>query len=176
VAHDVVLLLFGPKWSAAVVPAELLSVYTAIHIPAIPTMPLLQVTGQASYPPRWGFVTLAALVPLFYAAGSRWGTVGIAGVWLSVYPILLTPVYARVFKTLGIGLRAYLSCVTPTLVAVAFMAVVVVLVRLSSVSWPLAVRCATEIASGVLAFVIAGFFCYRSRRAILADFLRTVSS
>ncbi|HEV8657044.1 MAG TPA: lipopolysaccharide biosynthesis protein, partial [Thermoanaerobaculia bacterium] len=177
VARDFILLVFGAKWSAAVVPAQLLCLYTAIRIPAIPTMPVLQVTRQASFPARWCFATLAILTPLFCVAGSRWGTVGIAAIWLSVYPLLLVPVYMRVSRTVGISLRDYAACVGPTLVSVAFMTLIVLATRaLTPASGSLAFRFSLEVAAGAASFVGAGLFFYRKRLGVLTEFVRTLRS
>jgi O-antigen/teichoic acid export membrane protein len=177
VARDFILLAFGAKWSAAVVPAQLLCLYTAIRIPAIPTMPVLQVTRQASFPARWCFATLAILTPLFCVAGSRWGTVGIAAIWLSVYPLLLVPVYMRVSRTVGISLRDYAACVGPTLVSVAFMTLIVLATRaLTPASGSLAFRFSLEVAAGAASFVGAGLFFYRKRLGVLTEFVRTLRS
>lgn len=177
VAGDFVTLVFGEKWSAAVLPTRILCFYAAIHIPTIPTFPLLQVTQQASFPARWGFATLAALLPLFYFSGSRWGTVGIAAVWVSAYPLLLVPVYARVFRTLDIRPRDYLICLGPTLISAALMAAVVLAVRSLTPSGQTgAVQLGLQIATGGVAFVVSGLFFYRRRLGALTDFLRTVRS
>jgi O-antigen/teichoic acid export membrane protein len=177
VARDFILLLFGTKWSAAVVPAQLLCLYTAIRMPAIPTMPVLQVTRQASFPARWCFATLAILTPLFCIAGSRWGTVGIAAVWLSVYPLLLLPVYVRVSRTVGIRLRDYAHCVGPTLVSVALMTLIVLATRaLTPASTRLAFRFSLEVGAGALSFAGAGLFFYRKRLGVLTEFVRTLRS
>jgi len=177
VAPDFVLLVFGSKWAAAVVPLQLLCFYTAIHILGTVTTPVLQVTGQASFPARCGVVTLAILPPAFFISGSHWGTVGIAAIWLSIYPLFLVPVYLRVFRTLEIRLRDYLECLRPTLVSVALMAIVVLTIRtLMSSAWPLAIRFTAQVASGAAAFVAAALFIQRRRLTALADFLRTIRS
>ncbi|MGZ8829376.1 MAG: lipopolysaccharide biosynthesis protein [Thermoanaerobaculia bacterium] len=177
VAPDFVLLVFGSKWAAAVVPLQLLCFYTAIHILATPTTPVLQVTGQASFPARCGMLTLFILPPAFYFAGTRWGTLGIAAIWLSVYPLVLIPVYVRVFRTLHIRVRDYLACVGPTLVSAVVMAILVLTIRtLAPAAWPLGARFGLQVASGAAAFVAAALFIQRRRLGVLADFFRTIRS
>ncbi len=175
VAKDFVLLVFGTKWAAAVVPLQLLCAYTAIHILGTVTTPVLQVTGQASFPARCGVLTLAILPPAFFFSGNRWGTVGIAAIWLSVYPLVLIPVYVRVFRTLSLRMRDYLACLGPTLISAALMAAVVLAIRLfASAAWPLALRFATQVGCGAATFVASALFIQRGRLGALADFLRAI--
>jgi hypothetical protein len=135
------------------------------------------VTGQASFPARCGILTLFILPPAFYFAGTRWGTLGIAAIWLSVYPLVLIPVYVRVFRTLHIRVRDYLACVGPTLVSAVVMAVVVLTIRtLAPAAWPPGARFGLQVASGAAAFVAAALFIQRRRLGVLADFLRTIRS
>jgi PST family polysaccharide transporter len=175
VARDLVLLVFGAKWSAAIIPLQLLACYSSIHLLATPLTPALQVTGQASYPMRWAFYAIVFLPLGFYFSGLRWGTAGIAAMWLVVYPLILVPIYARAFKTLGIRIREYLTCLWPTLGAVAFMTVIVVMLRMLLPStWPLALRFSLQVSSGAASFAAMGFLLQRRRLGVLADFLRAI--
>lgn len=177
VAPDFVLLVFGAKWAAAIVPLQVLCCYASIHILATPLTPVLQVKGQAGFPMRMGFYALAILPPAFYFSGARWGTVGIAAIWLVVYPLILVPIYARTFRTLGIGVGDYLTCIGPTVFSAAFMtAVVLAMQTLAPSAWPVALRFGLQVASGAAAFAAAGLFLHRRRLGVLTDFLRTIRS
>ena len=177
VAPDFVLLVFGAKWAAAVVPLQLLCAYTAIHILGTPTTPVLQVTGQASFPARCGVATLLLLPPAFYFAGSRWGTIGVATIWLSVYPLVLIPVFFKTFRTLRIGIRDYVAALTPTLMSAAAMAAIVLTIQHSAPStWSLAARFSFEVVSGAAVFIGAALFLQKRRLSALADFVRTIRS
>jgi teichuronic acid exporter len=177
VASDFVLLAFGAKWSAAILPLQLLCCYLPVHVLAVLLAPVLHVKGDARYPLRMGLYALAVLPPAFYLSGTRWGTVGIAAVWLVVYPLILLPVYARVFRTLGIRVTEYVACLWPTLGSATVMAAVVLTSRaLLPTSWPLGLRFGTQVALGALAYVGAGLFLQRQRLKVLADFVRALRS
>jgi O-antigen/teichoic acid export membrane protein len=177
VAHDFVLLVFGVKWFATIVPLQLLCCYASLHLLATPLTPVLQLTGQAGFPVRWAFGALALLPPAFYFSGLRWGTAGIAAMWLVIYPLILLPTYIRTLETLGIGVREYLTCLRPTLGAAAFMAAVVLTVRmLEPTTWWLAVHFGLQVLLGAAAFFAAGYFLHRRRLGVLADFLRAIRS
>jgi PST family polysaccharide transporter len=175
VANDFVLLVFGAKWSAAVAPLQLLCLYMAMHILVTPADRLLQATGHASFAARCGFVMVAILPAAFYFSGSRWGTTGIAAMWVVMYPFLLAPMYARVFRTLDIALHDYLAVLGPTLLSTALMTAVVLAIRAGiPPDWPLTVRLAVQVASGAAACITAALFIQRRRLGVLADFLRTI--
>jgi O-antigen/teichoic acid export membrane protein len=175
VANDFVLLVFGAKWAAAVAPLRPLSLYMAMHILVTPADRLLQSTGQASFAARCGFLMFAILPAAFYVSGIRWGTSGIAATWVVLYPFLLMPMYARVFRTLGITLRHYVAALRPTLLSTALMVLVVLTTRaVAPPAWPLAVRFTSQVACGVTAFITALFFIQRRRLGVLADFVRTI--
>lgn len=177
VAPDFVLLVFGPKWSGIIIPLQVLCCYASIHILGTLLTPILQVKGQAGFPMRMGFYALAILPIAFYFAGARWGTVGIAAVWLVVYPVILVPIYARTFRTLGIGVGDYLTCIGPTVFGAAVMtAVVLAMQTLAPSAWSVAARFSLQVASGAAAFAAAGLFLHRRRLAVLSDFLRTIRS
>jgi O-antigen/teichoic acid export membrane protein len=177
VAPDFVRLAFGAKWSAAILPLQLLCCYLPIHVLAVPLAPVLHVQGEAKYPMRVGFYALAVLPPAFYLSGARWGTAGIAAVWLVVYPLILLPVFARVFRTLRMRATEYLACLWPTLASAAVMGVVVLTIRaLLPPDWPLSLRFSTQAASGAAVYVVAGLVLQRRRLKVLADFFRAVRS
>jgi hypothetical protein len=85
--------------------------------------------------------------------------------------------YARVFRTLGIRVTDYLTCLRPTLGSAAVMSVVVLTIRaLLPVNWPLGLQFSIEVASGAAAYVAAGLVLQRRRLRVLADFYRASRS
>ena len=175
VAHDFVFLLFGAKWAGAVLPLQLLSFYMAIHVVAAPTDHLLQSTGEARFPARCRFVMLVVLPAAFYFSGTRWGTSGIAAIWLLVYPVLLVPIFAKTFRKLGISLRDYAATIGPTLLSATVMVLVVLGLRNAApATWPLASTFAVQVIGGAAAFSAAALVIQRRRLAVLADFVRTI--
>lgn len=175
VAHDFVLLVFGAKWAPAVIPLQLLCFFTSVNVLANVPLPVLQVTGQASFPARWGLMTLAVLPPAFFFSGSHWGTVGIAAIWLSVFPLLLIPVYARVFRTLDMTLHNYIACLGPTLISAAIMITSVLAIqRFMPLEWSLSSRFASQVICGAAAFIASAMLIQRHRLHELRDFVRAI--
>jgi len=173
VARDFVFLVFGAKWAAAVVPLQLLSLFIAIHVVGTPTDRLLQSIGQASFPARCRLVMLVVLPTAFYLSGTRWGTAGIAAMWILVYPLLLIPMFARAFRSVGIRVRDYVATLAPTLLSTALMAVVVFGLKMLPLQ-PLGARFTLEVACGAIAFIGSAMLMQRRRLGMLADFVRTI--
>src|SRR5581483_1611716 len=118
-----------------------------------------------------GMAMLAILPFAFYFFGRRWGTFGIASAWLGVYPLVLVPAFVKAFRTLKIGLRDYLDCMTPTLASAAVMAIVVVTSRwMMPAAWPLALRLAIEVACGAGTFILLSLMLQRRRLTVLRQF------
>jgi len=175
VARDFILLIFGTKWAPAVVPLQLLCFFSSVNVLGNVPLPVLQVTGQASFPARWGLVMLGILPPAFYLSGREWGTVGIAAIWLGIFPVLLIPVFTRVFRTLDMTAGDYLACLGPTLMSVAVMAIAVLTIRaLMPAAWAPAWRLAMQVINGAAAFILSAFLIQRRRLGVLADFTRSI--
>ncbi len=175
IARDFILIVFGSKWASAVVPLQLLCGFMAIHIIAAPTDRLLQATGDARFPARCRFIMLLVLPTAFYLSGTHWGTIGIAAMWIVVYPALLMPMFARVFRKLGVTIRDYISVVGPTLVSAVCMALAVLTLRaFAPPVWSLPIRFTFEVICGAAAFAIAAFSIQRRRLGVLIDFARAI--
>ena len=172
VARDFVLLVFGAKWAAAVLPLQLLSFYMAIHILGTPTDRLLQSTGQPKFPARCRFVMLVVLPIAFYFSGSHWGTAGIAGAWIAIYPVLLSPMFIRAFRKIGIGIGEYVVTLLPTLISTALMVVFVIAVQRRAGVNSLGARFALEVSIGAIAFIASALLIQRRRLAVVAGFVR----
>jgi PST family polysaccharide transporter len=86
VSGDLIYGVFGAKWANAILPLRLLGIYTALRsvMPIVPTA--LAVRGKTRFLMYNGFVS-AIIFPLAFYWASRYGTAGIAGVWVILYPI-----------------------------------------------------------------------------------------
>jgi O-antigen/teichoic acid export membrane protein len=175
VAPDFVILAFGAKWSAAILPLRLLCCHLPIHLLAVVLFSALHAKGDAKYPMRVSLAALVVLPPAFYLSGTRWGTAGIATVWLVIYPLILLPLYSRALRTLGIRVTEYLAHLRPTLESTAVMTVVVLTTRaLVPASWPLGAVFTIQVILGAAAYVAAGLVVQRRRLQVLAEFYRAV--
>jgi len=128
VADSLVLLLLGPKWKDAIGPLRLLSVFVAVRSVATLLSTLLTSIGEARFV-MWFTTRLAVVMPIAFFAGSHWGINGIATAWMTVYPVMLIPLYIQTFTRLEIQLKDYLSAIMPALSATAIMAICILASR-----------------------------------------------
>lgn len=128
VADYLVLALLGPKWAGVVGPLRLLGVFVAGRSVVTILPNLLTATGDAQFV-MWATIGSAIFMPVAFLTGAHWGTNGIAAAWVVAYPLVMAPMYYKVFKKTEIHLREYVSILTPALSASSVMAVVVLVTR-----------------------------------------------
>jgi PST family polysaccharide transporter len=153
VADDFVLGVLGEQWRLMIAPLQILAGYAAVRslIPLLPQV--LFVTGDARFVMRTSIAT-AAILPIAFLIGSRWGTVGIAAAWLIIHPFLAAPLYVRVFRTLDISVDQYLLALRPAVAGVAIMAGIILGVsEILPVTWPLWLRAVLQVVVGGLVYV-----------------------
>jgi O-antigen/teichoic acid export membrane protein len=173
VAGDIIPLIFGTKWELAIVPLQVLAACMALRS----IVPVINNALTAVRDVRflmWRGIVSAASFPICFWIGARVaGINGIAVVWLIAYPLSVVPVFWRavhlkIFDTFG-----YVAALAPALVCTAIMSAAVVAMRWVVVSGTApqtaAIRCALEVTTGVIAYVVALLLGYRSRvRATIA--------
>lgn len=128
VAHDFTVVVLGDRWLPVVTPLRLLAAYGIVRslTPFLPQV--LAVVGDAAFPMK---VSLAAALtlPVAFLAGTRWGIVGVALVWVLAYPLISTPLYIRVFRKISLPPLDYARALWPAVSATAIMAGAVLGVR-----------------------------------------------
>jgi teichuronic acid exporter len=128
VASDLVPAALGPQWIPAVAPLVPLSLYAGFRSLTQLLSTIMRVTGDQRFGALNAFAGLLMMPVIFYV-GSFWGPVGIAYGWVVGFPVLVIPLYRRVFWRLAIGWRSYLAWVSPPLVSTLIMAVVVMTLK-----------------------------------------------
>jgi O-antigen/teichoic acid export membrane protein len=127
-ADYLVPILLGSKWYGVIGPLRLLGLFVAVRSLATILPQLLTAIGDARFV-MWATACAAVAMPIAFLIGSRWGTVGIAAAWVIAFPLIIGPIYHRVFHVTGLSLRKYLSAITPALSSSAVMAIVVMFTR-----------------------------------------------
>ena len=173
VADDLVTVALGPGWEAAIAPLRLLALYASLRS----VVTILPQALMALHDTRWlkwhGIATTLAL-PAGFIIGARWGAVGIAMGWITVYPLTVIPLYWRTFRKTGLGAGEYFRAVWPALRGSLVMAGAVVLVNqgiTGVVSRPVSLF--VQVAAGVLVFGLVGFLPARERITGLFRILRS---
>jgi O-antigen/teichoic acid export membrane protein len=127
-ADLVVHVVLGPGWDAVIAPLRLLCMYTAFQGCQILIAHVLMWTGQFRAI-MWCTIFAAAVLPLGFFAGARWGLAGIALVWAILYPLVNIPPLLIGFRTISVSLRDWLRTLVPAGSACLVMAMAVLAVR-----------------------------------------------
>jgi teichuronic acid exporter len=163
VAENLVPVFLGPKWIGAIGPLRILAFFVSFRSFATFLPNLLTAIGDAKFVMR-ATIFAALAMPVAFYVGSRWGTVGIACGWLVAYPMVISPVYYRVFKLTELSPKEYWNVIYPALISTLIMAAAVmsgrfVLANRLSDLHTLSVLMVT----GVVAYSATLFVCFRGR-------------
>jgi PST family polysaccharide transporter len=169
VSEEVILLVLGEKWQPAVVPLAILSAYAAVRSIEPMFSQILAIKRETRFG-MWISLRSAVLLPLAFLIGSQWGTAGVAATWIVAHPLCLSPLYARVFRLIGLSIVDYGKALWPALSASLVMSVATLTLKLTLPStaslWG---RLAIEVLGGGAAYVLVLLVFHRRR---LDDFLR----
>lgn len=169
VADDFVNLVLGPKWTDAVLPLQLLSVYATVRSISPLLSQVLNMTGHVRLT-MWNNVAAAVVFPVGFLIASRGGPAGVSAAWIVLHPVVLYPLYRRLFAVTGLTAAEYFRSLVPALQGSAAMAACVLLVHLipPPAALPM-LKVAAEVALGGTAYVATLFLLQRERiRATLA--------
>jgi len=172
VSSDLIAGVFGAKWESAVVPLRLLAIYTALRsvMPILPAA--LTVRGKTRFLMYHGIAS-AIVFPLAFLWGSRYGTAGIAGAWVALYPISVLPLIYLTCRLITTW-RAYWGALRGATFATVVMALAVLgVTRAIPATYPPLLRLAIEVAVGVIGYAgtVLAVFPHR-----VAAFRRTLRS
>ncbi|HKA43523.1 MAG TPA: lipopolysaccharide biosynthesis protein [Burkholderiales bacterium] len=128
VAPELVRVLLGEKWVAAIVPLQLLALIMPVHMFLPFMVTAANGIGRADVSTKQ--VLIASLVmPVAFAIGSVWGLVGIALAWVIAFPLVFAQSIRLFTPVLGLGARSILRSMAPSVVACAGMYLAVTAVR-----------------------------------------------
>ena len=163
VSADFVAVVLGVQWLGAVTPLRILAGYAAIHSLSVLVPPLLLAIGKVRVLSRIVAVCACILPLAFVVGGLRFGSVGIAAVWITVYPVILWFMYRVAFRAIGLPWRDYARALLPALTCTAAMAAAVVLFQRSVVFEHDAWRLAATIVLGAVVYAACLQLLFRSR-------------
>jgi O-antigen/teichoic acid export membrane protein len=128
VAPDLVAVLLTSKWSSATAVLQLLCIANILRLSGMLMPVILEARGRAGLVLQFQLVS-ALLMPLGFAAGSRWGLLGVTSAWLIVYPLIYATLLYLALKELHMRIRDLLRSSAPVLTSNLSMAVVVLVIR-----------------------------------------------
>ncbi|MFN2564893.1 MAG: lipopolysaccharide biosynthesis protein [Gemmatimonadaceae bacterium] len=150
-ADDFVRVVLGERWEPAIAPLRLLALYGGIRALTAVVSPILVATGHAKRNLQFTLLA-AAVLPLLFYLGTRWGTVGVAAAWIVGFPAVSLPAFVFTLRLLQTRPGAYLRAVSPALTATAAMAVTLVAIRLLTPALPTGTRFALQVISGAVTY------------------------
>ena len=163
VAHELVPVAFGKKWIGVVGPLEVLSVYAAFRSIVALLPKILTAVGNPRYV-MWNELAGLVILPMAFYVGSRWGVSGIAWGWVAAYPLVVIPLYRKVFQTIAMQPREYFRAVRPALDGSLAMTAVLLGLRwvwpASSALW---LRLIVEIVAGAVTYIAIVLLLHRQR-------------
>jgi PST family polysaccharide transporter len=175
VAPEFVPLTLGDKWQGAIVPLQLLALSAAFRA-VTPMLPqVLIAVGKTRLSLQYGALCAVVLPTGFYLLGRRWGIVGIALIWVFVFPILVLPAYRRVLQTIELPSREYLQALWPAASASLVMAAAVLAVKWTvGASVSRAASFSAQVVAGVVVYAATCLALHRGRLAAFARGMRAM--
>ena len=176
VAPDFVLLTLGDKWQGAIAPLQLLALSTGFRA-VTPLLPqVLNVVGETRLSMQYGLLCVTVLPTGFYLLGARWGTVGLALVWVVVFPLLVLPAYRRVLQVIELSSGEYLRALWPAASASLIMGAAVVAVERAAGAAQVSrvLGFSAQVAVGAIAYTLVCAALHRERIAAFFQLLRAM--
>jgi len=152
IADQFINVVVGAKWVSAVVPLRILLGYTLIRALTNITGPLLNAKKLTHFN-MWINIAAAIIFPIGFLIGARWGTSGIAIMWVLQFPMLAAPLFHRTFREIELPWVTFLRTVWPAFSCGVLMAAALLVARaFLPVEWPEIARMALEIVLGICVY------------------------
>jgi O-antigen/teichoic acid export membrane protein len=170
-AEPLVLTVLGPKWVETIPIVRLLALGMPFMTLQILFNPATNALGRPGVPLRAAMCG-AAIMPLSFLVGVRFGTHGLALAWLTGFPILTVITAAMSLPIIGLSPAKLIRAIAPALLAAAAMVVPVLLV--DSALPPLAppARLGILVLTGVAAYVAFLLIFARAMVREVIEFVR----
>lgn len=167
VSQEFVLSFLGQKWQPAIAPLAFLALYASIRSLTPIIWSILYVVGDSAFAMK-ASMTMAVVLPAAFVVGSHWGNAGIAAAWMIGFPIVATPVTARVLHRIELPWRGFLRVMTPALTGCLAMSAAVLGVKtLLPDHLAMPSRLAILVATGAITYcAVAGALSWPRRQAL----------
>ncbi|MCW5977239.1 MAG: lipopolysaccharide biosynthesis protein [Bryobacteraceae bacterium] len=177
VAEEFVAVALGKQWGGVAAPLRWLAFYTGLRTIATLMPQVLTALRQTAFTMRVYLATLVVMPFAFYA-GSHWGPTGLGAAWTFAYPIMVMPMYVRVFRSIDLSAKEYLNAIAPPLVAsLAMLGAVLAVAHALPGNWPHLTRLLIEVAVGAVVYAAVLMVAFRKRvlryRELLRSFRRS---
>src|SRR6266849_146702 len=120
IAPELTTLLLGPKWQAAAVPLQLLSLVMPLRMLMNAFQPFLWAVGRPDTSAST-FLIGALSMPIAFLVGAQWGPVGLSLAWALVYPLVFLASIAYAQSLTGVLVTDILRTMARPTLASLFM-------------------------------------------------------
>ena len=166
VAPQAVLLILGPKWTAATRPLQWLGLFMIVRVLGVVAEQVLVSQRRTRFTMRMSIMNFVVMPVSFFLAAHWKGANGVAAAWITLTPVTILPLLIIVLRTIKMSVREYGAALSPAMLGSAIM--VLALLAINSrlpASWSVAVRLAVQV--GVGGAVYGGFISCFFRPRIL---------
>lgn len=175
IAPELVDTLLGARWEASAVPLQILAFVMPLRMVANFIPNAVQGVGRTDVLLVNAVWAVLLAPPVFYAAASYWGVLGLAVAWLVVMPLLFVQSMVRSAPAIGLRFREIVSAMWPAVASGVAMYAAVALARIAAGPHGHALaRLALLIGAGVAAYLLAAWLLNRSGLNEMRNFLRSV--
>ena len=155
VAEDLLHLVIGRKWDAAIPVLQLLCVSMPLRSVASIVSPTVTAIGKPGVSLKF-VIWVATCVPVLMLVGVHWGLIGVAMAWAVGYPIAFVGGLMGVAKALNASLRELLlPFVRPTLCAALMCGVVLLIASMLLQNVPSIARLGVNVLVGAASYTLA---------------------
>lgn len=162
VAPELVLLLLGEKWQAAVFPMRVLGIIMPLRMISNIMPSAYQGIGRADIGVK-NLISASIIMPTAFVIGSQWGVEGLSIAWLIGFPIVFAGNLWRALPILGLRMDDIGRAISRPALCAGGMFAVVSLLRLAMSSiLPLFMLLAILIACGAGAYATLAFILNRA--------------
>jgi O-antigen/teichoic acid export membrane protein len=161
VAREFVLVVLGAKWVGSVGPLRILAFYGVLQAMSLLLPPILMVTGHIRALSRLGMLSAVVLPMAFVLGGIAYGTIGIAAVWITIYPILLFVLARLCFRIIELDYREYIAAYAPAVVSCLCMAVAVLGVGFGTARESMLTQLITKVTVGAVTYCAVLYIGWR---------------
>jgi lipopolysaccharide exporter len=172
-AHEVVLVMLGPKWAPVIPVFQILALVGMVQSISTTVGQIYIATGRTDLMLRWGSI-FSALIVLSFLVGLPWGIKGVATAYAVTIAAIVIPVFWAAFRIINLPLLDLWRALWPGLKCTLIMGVLVLAMRQALLrtvpQWQI-FRLTTCTLVGVAAYF---YLMYRTESPILQDLMQLI--
>ncbi|HET7267496.1 MAG TPA: lipopolysaccharide biosynthesis protein [Oleiagrimonas sp.] len=154
VSPELVNVVLGQRWAAAIIPLQLLGLVMPLRMVAHGNSEALPAIGKPHLGTAYQLMAVLLMPPAFFIGAWYGGIVGAALAWIIAYPILMLVQLRITLRPLGLAYRDYFASMAGPATGAAIMYLVVAVVR-----WTVAGPLLAPVA-GLVLLVVVGVLAY----------------